>query len=596
MKRPVVTAAPDPRRTVLACAVGLAALVIVLYWRAVGNQFVNLDDDTYVYLNAHLKGVTFDALRWAFTDIGNGNWHPVTWLSHMLDVQWFGLAPAGHHFVSVFWHAANSAVLLAALWYMTGRLWRSVLVAALFAFHPLRVESVAWVAERKDVLSSFFYLGTIWAYAWYTRRPQSFKRYAAVAALLSLGLMSKASVVTAPFVLLLLDYWPLRRKQPLAVLVREKIPLFVLAAAVSVATFIGQRQAGATRGIEDLSLAERLANAVVSYARYLGKTVWPHPLAALYPYDRDLSALKVAAALLLLAAITALVWWRRRESPYLLVGWFWFLGTLVPMIGLVQVGWQAYADRYTYIPSIGLFIAVVWLVADANWKREPVIGAAVVILGAFAFLTWSQIPYWSDDLTLFQHAIEVTSANPFAQYHVGDDLVEAGRIAEAVPHLEEAIRLRPNFAAAYFTLGKAQAVEGQNQAALQNFSQAVRIAPDFAKAYYSRALTYLKDGQIQPAELDFRAALQHGLDIEFSPDAHNTLGVILAQRGQMSEAIAQFTEAVRLRPDLVVAQRNLAMTLAGQGRTDEAITGLVQALSITHDPDLIKMLHDLRGQ
>ena len=320
----------------------------------------------------------------------------------------------------------------------------------------------------------------------------------------------------------------------------------------------------------------------------------------LYPYNRDLPALAIAAALLLLAAITALVWWRRPESPYLLVGWFWFLGTLVPMIGLVQVGWQAYADRYTYIPSIGIFIALVWTAADANWQREPagssMIGAALAILGALAFATWSQIPYWSDDLTLFQHAIEVTSANPFAQYHVGDDLVEAGRDGEAIPHLEEAIRLRPNFSAAYFTLGKAQEAEGQIEAALQNFSQSLRITPGYAKASYSRALTYLKAGQSQPAEIDFRAALQHGLDVEFSPDAHNTLGVILAQRGQMSEAIAEFAEAVRMRPDLVVAQRNLAMTLAGQNRTDEAIATLVQALAITHDPDLARMLHDMKGQ
>ena len=428
----------------LACAIGLAAIVTALYWRAVGNQFVNLDDDIYVVLNAHIKsGVTFDALRWAFTDMGNGNWHPVTWISHMLDVQWFGLDPFGHHLVSVFWHAANSAILLAALWYMTGCLWRSAMVAALFALHPLRVESVAWIAERKDVLSSFFYLCTLWAYAWYTRRPRSWPRYAAVAALLSLGLMSKASVVTAPFLLLLLDYWPLRRKEPLHRAGAQKIPLFALAAAVSVATFLGQRQAGAMRGIEGLSIAERLANAVVSYARYLGKIFWPHPLAALYPYRRDLPAVSIAAALLLLAAITAPVLYRRRQNPYLPVGWFWFLGALVPMIGLVQVGWQAYADRYTYIPSIGIFIALVWTVADANWKREPVIGASLAILSALAIVwTWFQISYSSDDLTLFQHAIEVTSANPFAQYHVGDDLVEAGRNGEGTRHLEEAIRLR----------------------------------------------------------------------------------------------------------------------------------------------------------
>jgi tetratricopeptide (TPR) repeat protein len=590
-------------RKVLYCALGLAAIVVALYWRALDNQFVNFDDDTYVFSNDHVKaGLTLDGLRWAFTDISNGNWHPLTWLTHMLDVQWFGMNAADHHLVSVLWHAANSALLLAALWYMTGCLWRSAFVAALFALHPLRVESVAWVSERKDVLSSFFYFSTIWCYAWYTRRPQSWARYAAVAGLLSLGLMSKPSVVTAPFLLLLLDYWPLRRQEPLSVLLREKIPFFALAIAVSVATFFGQREVGATKTIDHLSLSDRLANPVISYVRYLAKIFWPHPLAVLYPFERNLSMLSAAASCLLLLAISIVVILRGRRFRYLPVGWFWFLGVMVPMVGLVQVGWQGYADRYTYVPSVGIFIALVWLAADSienlKARREIAIAAALILFPALAFATWSQLPYWHDDVTLFQHAIDATPANPLAQYHVGDDLLEQGHSSEAIPHLEEVVRLRPGFLyAGYYTLGKAQAKEGKTELAIQNLSEAVRLKPDYADAYYSRGVMELNIRNPQAAEPDFRAALQYGLSVQYTSDAHNALGVIQAQRGDLLAATQQFEQAIQIQPSSVDPQRNLALTLINSGRPQDAIVQLKRAVSATHgDAGLRQMLADLQAR
>jgi protein O-mannosyl-transferase len=583
------------------CAIGLASMIILLYWRVLGYQFVNFDDDIYVYLNDHIKaGLTLDSFHWAFVDNSNGNWHPLTWFSHMLDVQMFGLNAGPQHFVSVLWHAANSAVLMIALWFMTGCAWRSAFVAALFALHPLRVESVGWISERKDVLSSFFYILTIWGYAWYARRPRSVGRYTVVAVLLSLGLMAKASVVSAPFLLLLLDYWPLCRREPLAVLIREKIPFFVLAAGVSMATYFGQKQVGAMRGIENLPLADRLANVPVSYMHYLGKIFWPQPLAVLYPYQRDLPVGLVLFACLLLGVITALVLFTGRRFRYLPVGWFWFLGVMVPMVGLVQVGWQAYADRYTYLPSIGIFIGLVWMVADSSehlkWRREVAIGAALTILPALAWKTWSQLPYWHDDLALFQHAIETTSENPIAQYHVGDDLVELGRNRDAISHLQEMIRLRPDFYAGYYTLGKAQAAEGEAELAVGSFSQALRVWPEYPAAFYGRGAVLLETGATGPAEQDFRAALKYGLVAEYAADAYNSLGVILAQRGDVKGAAEEFERAVQIQPALVSAQQNLAVALMREGRTDDAVTQLKLAVSATRgDASLRKMLDDFQA-
>jgi protein O-mannosyl-transferase len=601
-----VLAAPvEPRSwnlRVILYGMGLTVIVVALYWRVLANQFVNFDDEIYVTANDHVKaGLTLDGFRWAFTNFENGNWHPLTWLSHMLDVQLFGLDPGGHHFVSVLWHGANAAMLMALLWYMTGYLWRSIFVAALFALHPLRVESVAWVSERKDVLSAFFCFCTWWAYARYASQPQSWRRYAAVGALFSLALMSKPSAVSLPFLLLLLDYWPLRRKEPLAVLLREKIPFVAMTAAVSVATYLGQKQVGAMGNIEGLAFSERLANALVSYMRYLGKIVWPHPLAVIYPYQRDLPALSIAACLLLVA-VTALVLFPGRQFRYLPVAWFWFLGTLVPMIGLIQVGRQAYADRYTYIPSIGIFIGLVWIVADSidnrKWSRGVTIAVTLFLLPALALASWSQLPYWHDDITLFQHAIDVTSGNPLALYHVGDDLMEMGRDREAIPYLEEMLRLRPDFAyVGYYTLARAQVKEGKSDLAIQNLTEAVRVKPDYPEAYYSRGITLLNSGSSQTAEPDLRAALQYGLSVEYSANAHNALGLILAQKDDVKGATEQFEQAIAIQPASVDAQRNLALALLHQDRIAEAIARLMQALSVTNnDPGLNRMLDDFRTQ
>jgi cytochrome c-type biogenesis protein CcmH/NrfG len=418
---------------------------------------------------------------------------------------------------------------------------------------------------------------------------------------LLLGLMAKPSVVSLPFLLLLLDYWPLRRKEPLAVLVREKILFFAMAAGIGVATYFLQKQVGAMGNIEGLSFGDRLANGLVSYALYLGKIFWPQPLAVIYPYHRNLPVLSMAAAGLLLSGITALVLFRGRQFRYLPVAWFWFLGVMVPMVGFVQVGRQAYADRYTYVPSIGILIGLVWMVADCienrKWNREVPMVAALITIAALALTTWAQLPYWHDDLTLFQHAIEATSENPLAQYHVGDDLVEMGRNGEAIPHLEEVIRLRPNFLyLAYYTLGKAQEREGKTERALQNLSEAVRVKPDYPEAYYSRGITLLNIGNAQLAEPDLRAALHYGLSVENSGNAHNALGVILAQRDDVKGASEQFEQAVEIQPTSIDAQRNLALALMHQDRVEEAIARLTKALSTTPgDPDLRKMLDDFQA-
>jgi tetratricopeptide (TPR) repeat protein len=347
--------------------------------------------------------------------------------------------------------------------------------------------------------------------------------------------------------------------------------------------------------IEKVAFSARLSNAAVSYVRYLGKIFWPHPLTVLYPYTPDLPALSVAASGLLLAALTAAALYLGRKLRYLPVGWFWFLGTLVPMIGIVQVGWQAYADRYSYIPCIGVFIALVWLAADAievrKWRLAAPLAAAV-ILPALAFTTWTQLPYWHDDIALFQHALASTPDNPAAEFHIGKDFADAGRYAESMPHLEKMIRLRPRYYAAYYMLGKAQDGLQDTDSAIRSFSQALRLNPYYAEAYYARATLLVKSGKYDAAEPDLRAALQYGLAAERQPQAYNGLAVILADRGDLQAAAAECQEAIRLQPDMVEAQRNLARILIAEGRIQEAIYQLQQALAATHGDASIRALLD----
>lgn len=583
--------------TICAC---LVVAILATYWRVVDNPFVLYDDQLYV-LNSHVeRGLTLDGLRWAFTDTSTGNWHPLTFLSHMLDVDLFGLNPAAHHLENVLWHATNTVLLFITLWQMTACRWRSAIVSALFALHPLRVESVAWASERKDVLGAFFYIATVCGYAWYSRRPQSWRRYAIVCTTLALGLMSKALLVTAPCLLLILDFWPLARKERLGVLIREKVPLFGLVAAASVATFLAQKQAGFTNQIENITLSDRLANVVVSYVRYLGMLIWPNPLAVLYPYERHLSPLAVGVCVLILLTITALALRFGRSRRYLPIGWFWFLGTMVPMIGIVQVGWQAYADRYSYIPSIGILIALVWLIAELTpreWQPQ-VLAFTAIALAAFAVTTWHQLSYWHDDAKLFEHTIASTSANPAARFHLAGDLEEQGRYADAIPHLKEVIRILPNYYPSWYSLGLAEARLGEAESATRDFSQAIQLKPDYADAYYARGTVLHKAGKDTAAERDLHAALKYGMnsaDSEFIPFAYDTLGVMAAKRGDSEDAIANFEEAIRVRPELVSAQRNLAAAFINQGRVAEAKSQLERAVLVTGgDPSLAALLNELR--
>jgi len=432
----------------------LTITTIIVYWQVRTYDFINCDDNLYVIENPSVfSGLTFKNVIWAFTDAHAGNWHPVTWLSHMLDCQVFGLNPGRHHLTNLFFHIANTLLLFLILRMMTGALWQSGFVAALFALHPLHVESVAWIAERKDVLSTFFWMLTMYSYVRYVRAP-GLERYWPVLLFFILGLMAKPMLVTLPFVLLLLDYWPLGRfnagashknTSAVAGLIREKIPLFVFVAASCSITFFVQKSSGAVRSLEDFSFTVRLANALVSYGGYLAKMVWPHSLAIFYPHPGMPSALKIAGACLMLIGISYVAVKTASKHPYMIVGWLWYVGTLVPVIGLVQVGPQAMADRYTYIPLIGIFIMIAWGIPEAvaSWRQKrvclPVLGIGAVIL--LSALTWGQAAYWKNSHTLFKHAISVTEKNYTIHYNLGIALFDQGGKTEAITHFAEATRL-----------------------------------------------------------------------------------------------------------------------------------------------------------
>ncbi len=490
----------------LGISLALLLLVFLAYWPAVGNHFVSLDDETYVTGNPHVKGgLTGEGVDWAFTSLGYaGNWHPLTWLSHMLDVELFGLNPRGHHLVSIGLHASNAVLLFLVLRGMTGALGRSALVAALFALHPLHVESVVWVAERKDVLSTFFGLLTMAAYGGYVRQ-RSLGRYGVLLGLFALGLLAKPMLVTLPFVFLLLDYWPLDRvrppppasrtkrkpavgpapprgtdPEPKLSLVLEKLPLFALAALSAGMTWAAQSRGWAVN--YRFPLWDRLSNALVAYVAYLGKTVWPVNLAAFYPLpESGLPVGRVLAAGFILGAVTALVLWQRRRYPYLVTGWFWYLGTLVPVIGLVQVGSQAMADRYTYIPLIGIFILLAWSLPAfelvSPGARTGAIGGGALLLAGLMALTWVQTTYWRDDQALFGHALAVTRGNWLAHNNLGAFYSRMGRDDEAYTHFKEALRLRPDMPDIHFNIGEALQRMGRLEEAAQEYRTALRLYP-----------------------------------------------------------------------------------------------------------------------
>ena len=569
------------RGLVLFISLFFIVATLVAFWQVRNHEFINLDDNVYITDNRHVQdGLTLEGVTWAFTAIHAGHWHPLTWLSHMLDCQIYGLKPGGHHLTNLAFHIANTLLLFFVLERMTGALWRSCFVAALFALHPLRVESVAWVAERKDVLSTFFWMLTMWAYIRYVERPK-LHRYLLALLFFALGLMSKPTLVTLPFVLLLLDYWPLRRFQssPLKMnpksssskpknnsdqmstvlrLIREKAPFLVPSAVLSILTAFAAQKAGAMISLEYYPLETRIINALVSYVSYISKMIWPRRLAIFYPYPETFPLWKVAGAVLLLSFLTFLAIRAARKYPYLAVGWFWYIGTLVPVIGLVQAGMQAMADRFTYVPLIGLFIMITWSVTDilGGWRYRRVVLSisAGILLSILMIVTRVQVQRWQNSITLFQHSLDVTANNYLIHTNLGNALAQHGKYQEAITHVTEALRIKPGLEVAHYNLGAILARQGKIQEALTHFVAALRIKPDYSEAHYSLGLAFAGQGKIQEAITHFAEAVRIKPD---NAEAHNNLGVALVGQGKVQESIVHFTKAVEAKPDFAEAHINL---------------------------------------
>ncbi|MCS7089773.1 MAG: tetratricopeptide repeat protein [Verrucomicrobiota bacterium] len=605
-------------------AVLFLALGTSLLYELVGAfDFVNFDDPDYVAANPMVQsGVNARSLQWAFGSFHASNWHPLTWISHMLDCQWFGLNPGAHHRVNVFWHAFNAAVLYGWLGFLTGRWLLAWWVAAFWAWHPLRVESVAWIAERKDVLSLAFGLGCLWAYTIAVRHHIRGRRTAWVGWMsvswlfLGLGLMAKPMLVTLPCVMLLLDFWPLRRwpgmigvgpepafrgvsPESIRRLLLEKLPFFALSLASSVVTLLAQSQAGATVPLEALPLSTRLAQVCVSYASYLGKTIWPVRLAPFYPYEpKDWSDPAVGMGCALLGFTTFVVVLTRRSAPWVVTGWFWFLGTLVPVIGLVQVGQQAMADRYTYLPQIGLVWAVAWALGH-RLRNHPglslvtMIGAALALIGT-ASLTRSQLSHWRNSRTLAEHTLHVTARNYLAHTQLANALLEEGRLAEALRECARALELRPHYAEAHNVRANILYRQGDWTAARQAFEQALVCNPSLPDAWHGLALVLLK----QQHWSDAARAAQRALELwPLHMGALFALAQAHHQAGDWEAAAAAYRRLSELKPDSAAAFQGLGAVLALQGNLPAACEAYEHALSLRpHDPEIHLRLGVLRLQ
>ncbi len=603
----------DRRRLIILACLSLAIVTAAVYSRVSSAEFVNYDDLAYVTQNVHvLQGLTRQTLIWALGSTEHANWHPLTWLSHALDCQLYGLSPAGHHITNVLLHGINVLLLFLLLTRATGATGRSFLVAALFALHPLNVESVAWVAERKNVLSTLFFLLAIVAYGWYAMKP-NLRRYLLVVAMFALGLAAKPMVITLPFVFLLLDYWPLRRiekwgqpippnpkgrrktsAQPavpgvsrvLAIspvsgsrLVLEKIPLLGLVGGSAVITVVAQRSGGAVRSLQVFSLSVRLQNALYAYAMYVWKTFWPARLAVLYPHPGPtLSVPQLGLAAVFLIAVSFVVWKQRLARPFLVTGWLWYLGTLVPVIGLIQVGQQAMADRYAYLPLIGIFLMVVWGLSDwADGKRVPGLAraaAAGVLLAALSILSWRQIGYWQNSDTLWFHAAAVTENNLFAEDDMGGSLLKQGRPEEALLHLQNAARLDPRNPTRHLNFASGLAQSGRSPDAIREYDAAIQLTSDpevQVRCYESVAILYGMLGDYPKARETYRQALKtdpgQGPQMverlsqyaaaQDSGQYYLQLGLLLEETGKFSDARSAFVHALKLEPTLAAARQSL---------------------------------------
>jgi Flp pilus assembly protein TadD len=551
------------------------------------HDFVNFDDPVYVLDNPIVAdGLTWTGVVRAFTTIQAGYWHPLTWLSHMVDIQLFGLRPGPHLLVNVLIHLFSTLLLFGVVARATGQAWRALFVAAIFAIHPLRVESVAWVAERKDVLSALCWMLALWVYVDYVKKP-SRGTYVAAICLFALGLLAKPMVLTLPFVLCLVDVWPLGRVPPgsltwrrAAPLVREKIPFFVLSILAALTTLWAQDAGGAVKSLDLFPLGQRIANALVSYVAYLGMLLWPVNLAVFYP-NVPVPAWQAAAALLVLTAIS---WFAVRalpRRPYLAVGWFWYLITLFPVIGLVQAGLQSRADRFVYLPHIGLSLAVAWGIPAVvrspriRTRLLPVAATAVVLI--YAWMAQAYLRTWRDSETMWRRALSVTTGNYMAHHNLGVMLSAKGRTDEALAELEETLRIWPDFAEAHNTIGNLLAKRGDDASAIAHYRTALRLSPGFAAAHNNLGLALVRQGAIDEAVAHYHEALT--LTPPFAA-AHHNLGRALLLQGRTAEAEAHLREAIRLKPRYTDAHVSLGELLAGTGRTQQAASCFREALRL----------------
>ncbi|OGX14564.1 MAG: hypothetical protein A2351_01365 [Omnitrophica bacterium RIFOXYB12_FULL_50_7] len=574
------------RREILVCVI-LAIMAILVFGQMSHHKFINFDDETYVTDNGRVRqGLTPKNIAWAFTTHHANFWHPLTWLSHMTDCQFFGMKAGTHHMTALVFHIASTFLLFLLFRWATGTLWQAAAIAALFAIHPLHVESVAWVAERKDILSTFFWMLTMLAYVGYVKR-RTVQRYLLVLVFFVLGLMAKPMLVTLPFVLLLFDYWPLKRLQlePTRRLILEKIPFFLIAIAAGVVAYIAQKSGGALGSLEKYPFDVRIANAIVSYADYIGKTLWPAGLAIPYPHPGKIPFLHVAAALAVLTGISVFVFRRVSKYPYLAVGWLWFVGTLLPVIGLVQVGYHAMADRYTYISIIGLFIIIVWGVADLSEKwnvknKKTVLavaaGSLFIILLAVA---WVQTGYWKNSETLFTHSLSLNPKNLAAHNNLGTALLERKDIKGGKAHFLAALKLDPKNPITHHNLALSLSRQGKEKEAMALYLKALKFNPRQIQTHQKLADALLAQGDLAGAVKHYQEVLKVQ---PYDTEVRNNIGNALMRQGKVAEAIRHYSEALRLKPDYSV-QYNLGSALLESGKVDDAITHLAESLMLKPD-------------
>ncbi|MGD0279508.1 MAG: tetratricopeptide repeat protein [Smithella sp.] len=582
----------SPQKQILIVYIFLALVTVIVFGQVCRYNFINLDDNIYVTENFHIRsGLTLDGLRWAFSTTYAEFWHPLTWLSLMLDYEFYGLNAGGYHLTSLILHILSALLLFWLFKRMTGAIWKSAFVAAFFAFHPLHVQSVAWISERKDVLSAFFWMLTLCLYIYYTERPV-IKRYLIVLISFMSALMSKPMAVTLPVVMILLDYWPLGRfelKKGSLILcqLKEKTPFFILSAVFSILTLFAQRHAS----LSGFPLGSRLVNAPVSFVTYLEKIFMPHDLAVFYPFSYQLPVWQVVGAALLIIIISAAVIVMMRRLPYLFVGWFWYTITLLPVIGIIPLRALMMADHYTYLPSIGIAVGLAWsipsLVRSEETKKNILFPAAIAALSMMAVLTWQQCGYWKNSAILFNHNLQITKNNYMALNSFGLSLYDEGKIEEAIEHYNRAIFLMPDFIPPYINRGNAYAKLGRYQPAIEDYNEVIRIQkPAPALVYMNRGNAYADLGKYHQAIEDYDQAIS--LNPE-DADAYNNRGSIYGELGRYREAVRDYNEAIRIKPDYI-AYFNRGIGFSNMGQYQSAIEDFNRAVSMK--PDLAFAYHN----